>query len=54
MFLNGFSENVIDRMEFAPHIIGKYENHKIQVIQHFHKINRWIYSQYDHILAYYL
>lgn len=51
--INGFTENIVDRMEFAPSIIGKCENHKNQFIQHVHKINRWVYSQCDHILAYY-
>lgn len=51
--INGFAENVVDQIEFAPRIIGKCENHKNQFIQHVHKINRWIYSQCDHILTYY-
>lgn len=51
--INGFAENVVNQIEFAPRIIGKCEYHKNQFIQHIHKINRWIYSQCDYILAYY-
>lgn len=48
-----FPKDCVDRIEYAPLIDGKCEKYNNRFIQHFYKINRWLYQQCDDMIAYY-
>ena len=43
----------VDRIDLAPAFNGKCEKNERRFIQHFYKINRWLYHQCDDMIAYY-
>lgn len=51
--ISQFPENKVDRIEHAPLFDGKCEQHRNRFIQHFYKIDRWVYQQCDDLIAYY-
>lgn len=50
---DGFQENSVDRVEYAPLFDGKCEKNATHFIQHFYKVNQWMYRQCDEVIAYF-
>lgn len=48
-----FPRGSVDRIDLAPAFNGKCEKNERRFIQHFYKINRWLYHQCDDMIAYY-
>ncbi len=48
-----FPRGSVDRIDLAPAFDGKCEKNERRFIQHFYKINRWLYHQCDDMIAYY-
>ena len=48
-----FPRGSVDRIDFAPAFDGKCEKDERRFIQHFYKIDRWLYHQCDDMIAYY-
>lgn len=48
-----FPKDCVDRIEYAPLFDGKCEKYSNRFVQHFYKINRWLYQQCDDLIAYY-
>lgn len=48
-----FPRGSVDRINLAPAFNGKCEKNERRFIQHFYKINRWLYHQCDDMIAYY-
>lgn len=48
-----FPRGSVDRIDLAPAFNGKCEMNERRFIQHFYKINRWLYHQCDDMIAYY-
>lgn len=48
-----FPRGSVDRIDLAPVFNGKCEKNERRFIQHFYKINRWLYHQCDDMIAYY-
>ena len=47
-----FPRGSVDRIDFAPAFDGKCEKDERRFIQHFYKIDRWLYHQCDDMIAY--
>lgn len=47
-----FPRGAVTRIESAPRIEGKSETHSTRFIEHAKKVDRWIASQCDYIIAY--
>lgn len=48
----GFPGGVVTRIECAPRIEGKSEQHENRFVEHSKKVNRWYMEQCDIVLAY--
>lgn len=48
-----FPRGSVDRIDFAPEFDGKCDKDERRFIQHFYKIDRWLYHQCDDMIAYY-
>ena len=48
-----FPKDCVDRIEYAPLFDGKCEKYNNRFIQHYYKIDRWLYQQCDDMIAYY-
>lgn len=48
-----FPRGSVDRIYLAPAFDGKCEKNERRFIQHFYKIDRWLYHQCDDLIAYY-
>lgn len=48
-----FPRGSVDRIDLALAFDGKCEKNERRFIQHFYKINRWLYHQCDDMIAYY-
>lgn len=48
-----FPRGSVDRIDLTPAFNGKCEKNERRFIQHFYKINRWLYHQCDDMIAYY-
>ena len=48
-----FPRGSVDRIDFAPAFDGKCDKDERRFIQHFYKIDRWLYHQCDDMIAYY-
>lgn len=51
--IDDFPKDSVDRIEYAPLFDGKCEKYDNRFVQHFYKIDRWLYRQCNDMIAYY-